>query len=80
MPSYVKMGTRLALPTGGLPSLVLSPRVLKPRGSWEMRPGWPLPPPMGHVPSASTGQLPALTWAPLCLSLGLASVVRMAHS
>lgn len=54
--------------------------VLKPWGSWEMRPGWPLPPPMGHVPSASTGQLPALTWAPPCASPGLASVVCMAHS
>ena len=63
MPGYVKMGTQPTLPTGGLPSLVLSPCVLKPRGSWEMRPVWPLPPPMGHVPSASAGQLPALTWA-----------------
>lgn len=27
MPGYVKMGTRPALPAGGLPSLVLSPRV-----------------------------------------------------
>lgn len=80
MPGYVKMGTQPTLPTGGLPSLVLSPCVLKPRGSWEMRPVWPLPPPMGHVPSASAGQLPALTWAPPCMSLGLASVVYMAHS
>lgn len=58
MPGYMKMRTRPTLPAGALPSLVLPLHVLsEPQGSWGMRPGWPLPPPMGHVPGTSSGQL-----------------------
>lgn len=60
MPGYVKMGTRPTLPTGGLLQPGPLPTcVLKPWGSWEMRPGCPSAASYGAWPSASTGQLPA---------------------